>query len=212
MISIMTKISEMVDPITVKASSIQSQEAVLVAISGIDGSGKGTITRKVIDELKNRNLSAVSFNLDLWHYPAAVRFSKDNPGEHFYHHAFRWDELFNLLIEPLKRDRSIHLEVDLLNFLEDAYYKAHFSYKDVDVILLEGIFLLKSDLRHHYDLSFWIECSFETALERAIFRNQEGLSEQELIADYETIYFSAQRVHFAKDNPQSFVDAIFMNE
>lgn len=67
-------------------------------------------------------------------------------------------------------------------------------------------------MRHYYDLSFWIECSFETALKRAILRNQEGLSEQELIADYETIYFPAERVHLAKDNPQAFVDGIFLNE
>ncbi len=194
-----------------KATSSQPQGAVLVAISGIDGSGKGTITKKVVDELNTRNLHTVALNLDLWHYPTAIRFGQHNPGEHFYQHAFRWDELFDLLITPLKNHRSIDLEVDLLNFIEDAYYKERLSYKNVDLILLEGIFILKSDLRHHYDLSFWIECPFETALKRAILRNQEGLPEKQLIADYETIYFPAQRVHFAKDNPQAFVDGIFLN-
>lgn len=212
MIPRMTKISEIVDAIITKFNSISSQDCVLVAISGIDGSGKSTIARKVVDELNSRNLNTVLFTIDLWHYPQEVRFSKENPGEHFYQHSFRLDELFNSVLEPLKQNRSIDVEVNLLDYLKDSYYKHRFNYQNVDVIILEGIFILQQDLRHYYDLSFWIECSFESALKRAILRNQEGLSKKELITDYETIYFPAERFHFAKDNPQAFVDGIFLND
>jgi uridine kinase len=212
MIPRMTKISEIVDSIIAKSKSSSSPACNLVAISGIDGSGKSTIATQLVDTLNSTNLNTVLFTIDLWHYPQDVRFSQENPGDHFYQNAFRFDTLFNSVIEPLKQTRSIDVEVDLLDFLKDSYYKHRFNYKNVDVILLEGIFILKQDLRHHYDLSFWIECSFETALKRAILRNQEGLYEQELIADYETIYFPAERVHLTKDNPQAFVDGILLND
>ena len=35
--------------------------------------------------------------------------------------------------------------------------------RDIGVIVLEGIYLLKRAFVRHYDLSIWIECSFETA-------------------------------------------------
>lgn len=39
-------------------------------------------------------------------------------------------------------------------------------------------------LRANYDLAFWIECSFETALARALQRNQEKLSPQKDIETF----------------------------
>jgi len=41
--------------------------------------------------------------------------------------------------------------------------------------------------RHRYDLSVWIECSFETALKRAVARAQESLPPVDTIRAYETI-------------------------
>ena len=56
-----------------------------------------------------------------------------------------------------------------------AYKRHTYHFQDVDVILLEGIFLLKREFQQSYDLSVWIDCTFETALERALQRAQEGL-------------------------------------
>ena len=80
------------------------------------------------------------------------------------------------------------------------------------MIVLEGIFLLKTEYRRLYDLSVWIECSFETARERALARGQEGLSPAETVRAYETIYFPAQRIHFARDHPQAASDIVLLND
>jgi uridine kinase len=39
-------------------------------------------------------------------------------------------------------------------------------------------------------------------LERAIARAQEGLTPDDTIRAYRTIYFPAQEIHFARDNPK----------
>jgi hypothetical protein len=44
----------------------------------------------------------------------------------------------------------------------------------IDVPLLEGIYLLKRAFQRYYDVSIWIACSLETALQRALARGQEG--------------------------------------
>ena len=66
----------------------------------------------------------------------------------------------------------------------------------------------------HYEYlhSIWIECSFETALERAVSRAQEGLPPKETIRDYRTIYIPAQEIHFQRDNPKGVATFLVNND
>ena len=66
--------------------------------------------------------------------------------------------------------------------------------------------------RDHFDLKVWIDCSFATALRRAMARGQEGLLPHEAKRAFETIYFPAQRIHLARDNPSKAADIVFTNE
>ena len=84
--------------------------------------------------------------------------------------------------------------------------------RDVDVLLIEGIFLLKRELRAHYDLALWVECSFERSLERAVARAQEGLAPEATIAAYRTVYFPAQERRFAIDRPREAADLVIAND
>lgn len=201
-------IDEVIEVITSRQRELSQTASLLVAISGIDASGKSTIARQVVESLKSQGLNAVLIGLDTWHHPPEKRFNEKAPAQHFYDHAFRFDELFALLINPLRRDRSAHITVELTRLPENDLYLHSYDLHEVDVIILEGIFLFKKDLRNNYDLAFWIECSFETALRRALLRNQEGLSEEGIIRDYRTIYFPAQRIHLMRDEPQSNADGI----
>ena len=66
----------------------------LAAISGIDGSGKGYVTGRIVDVLQAKGLSAVAINVDGWLNLPEKRFDAANPAEHFYLHAIRFEELF----------------------------------------------------------------------------------------------------------------------
>ena len=80
--------------------------AVLVAVSGIDGSGKGYVTGKIVETLRAKGLRVAEINIDGWLNLPHVRFSKENPAEHFYRHAIRFDALFAQLVVPLRQRRS----------------------------------------------------------------------------------------------------------
>jgi uridine kinase len=208
----MTTLPDVVASIIDRRASLPATEALLVALSGIDGSGKGYIAAELVGELRQHGLRVVSLNLDPWHHPPEIRFSKTQPGEHFYEHAFRFEELFRLLVRPLKQQRSLRVTVELTRLPENDRFEHTYTFQDVDVIILEGIFLLKRALRPEYDLAFWIECSFETALQRALQRNQEGLPPQEILRDYHTIYFPAQKIHLARDDPKRSATALVVND
>ncbi|MEO1352307.1 MAG: uridine kinase [Cyanobacteria bacterium J06635_15] len=204
-------LTQAVERVTHQRAVSPITKALLVAISGIDGSGKGYITSKMAQLLTSRNLNTATINIDGWLNLPAKRFSNTQPAAHFYQNAVRFEALFAQLVLPLRDRRSIYLEANYAEETALEYRQHSYQFEAIDVILLEGIYLLKRQFQATYDLSFWIECSFETALERAISRSQEGLSPAETVAAYQTLYFPAQRIHFERDQPQQAATAIIHN-
>ena len=191
---------------------VAAGRSMLVAVSGIDGSGKGYVTERAVAGLRARGINAVGINIDGFLSLPSVRFDAYRPAEGFYRQAIRFEELFERLVLPLVRDRSVRVTVDFAAETAVAYRPHTYDFRDVDVVPLEGIYLLRRDLRAHYDLAIWLECSFETALVRALRRGQEGLPPDETIRAYRTIYFPAQLIHLALDAPCEAADAVIDND
>jgi uridine kinase len=205
-------IQPIVDRVLLERIGRAGPSSLLVAVSGIDASGKGYCTRLIVEELIARGIRAVGIGLDPWYHLPEVRFGVESPGQHFYRHGFRFDELFDQLILPLKRSRSIQLDARHVYEHSTDYETYRYDFANVDVIVLEGIFLLQAAFLGHFDLTVWVECSYETALERAIVRGQEGLPPDETTRAFETIYFPAERHHLAVDNPKAAADLILIND
>ena len=188
-----------------------AERALLVGISGIDASGKGFVTAKLWERLRNCGWNIAAISADDWLNLPEVCINRDNYAEHFYEHAIRFDEMFEQLILPLREKRGISLTADCADAKATSYRKQCYEFRKIDIVLMEGIFLFKRAYRHHFDLTIWIDCSFECALERAIERGQEGLPPADTIKAFKTIYFPAQLIHLARDNPREAADIIFPN-
>src|SRR5450631_1899047 len=182
--------------------AVQRGRSVLVAITGIDGAGKGYLTAQLDKTLQANDVRTAAINIDGWLNLPDRRFDLSNPAEHFYLQAIRFDEMFTQLVLPLRDRRSIRCEVAYAEETAVAYRRRVYQFDDIDVILLEGIFLLKQAFQSYYDPSCWIDCSFNTALERAVVRGQEGLPPEDTTRAYRTIYFPAQEIHFQRDYPR----------
>lgn len=193
-------------------SRIPENRCALIAVTGIDASGKGYVAARIAGRLRARGTRVALINIDGWLNLPHIRFNEANPAEHFYENAIRFEEMFNRLIFPLRDRHSLCIEMDFAEETATAYRRQAYQFENIDVILLEGIYLLKRAFQRHYDLSFWIDCSFETALERALARGQEGLPPQETVKAYRTIYFPAQEIHCLRDHPRAAANAIINND
>ncbi len=194
------------------AAPLRGSRALLVGISGIDGSGKGWMARRVAAALASEGHRVALLGVDLWLNLPSVRFSAERPGEHFYLHGLRLERLLAQAVLPLRDSRRLDLTFAAVEESATAYRPERWRFDDVDVLLLEGIFLFKRGLRPHYDLAVWLDCSFETALARAVAREQEGLPADDTVRAYERIYFPAQRVHFERDDPRDSADLVLPND
>jgi uridine kinase len=189
-----------------------SARSLLVGVSGIDGAGKGFLAAALSRELERFRLRVALVNVDGWLNLPAVRFSQRDPAEHFYRHALRLERMFADLVLPLRERRTHRLLAPHAEETATVYRNRLYDFRDIDVVLVEGIFIYKRAHRSCFDVAVWVDCSFETALERALARSQEGLPAAETIAAYETIYFPAQRLHCRRDEPRRLADAIIVND
>ena len=189
-----------------------AERSLLVGISGIDAGGKGFITAKLAAELQTQGFKVAKINVDGWLNLPDIRFCQNNPADNFYQNGLRLGEMFEKLILPLQKNRSIYLLADFAEETASEFRKHEYFYENIDLILLEGIFLFKKSFIDIFDLKIWIDCSFETALKRAILRSQENLWPEKTIKAYQTIYFPSQQIHFTQDDPQSLADLIYNND
>ena len=208
----MSRIEDVVRKILERRANIPESRSLVVGVSGIDGCGKGYLATQLRAHLALLGVIPAILNVDGWLNLPQKRFVQSAPAVNFYENAIRFEQFFTQLVLPLRERRSIHVVADVVEETASEYRKHAYDYDDVSVVLVEGIFLLKPQYRKYFDLAIWIDCSFPTALARAIDRGQEGLSPANTIAAYDTIYFPAQRIHLAQDKPRENADLIFEND
>lgn len=190
----------------------RSAHAFTVALSGIDASGKGTISELLCKVLTEKGYAVAMINTDPWQNPISVRLRREQAAENLYENIFRWDDFFEQLVFPLKKNKSIYLQTKGIRTDADIYYPLVYDYRQVDILLIEGVFLLKQKYLSFYDFTIWINCSFETGLQRAIGRNAENLPLVRLLNDYRTFYYPAQQFHFKNDDPEGTADLVIDNK
>lgn len=208
----MSGLDEVVRKILERRANVPETRSLLVGVSGIDGCGKGYLARQLQAHLALHGVIPAILNVDGWLNLPEKRFDHNAPATNFYENAIRLEQFFSQLVLPLRDRRSIHLVADFVEETASQYRQHSYDYEDVPVVLVEGIFLFKPQYRKYFDLAIWIDCSFPTALARAIDRAQEGLSPANTIAVYDTVYFPAQKIHLTQDRPKENADLIFEND
>lgn len=137
---------------------------------------------------------------------------RSRPAGTFYRCALRLDELFDEVVRPFRSARSVI--VDFLRGEETSHHlgQDRLVFDDIDVLVVEGIFLFQMRHRDLFDLRIWVDSTFETALWRAVNRRQEKLDPEGTIAAYETVFFPAQRLHLSADRPRAAAHVIVVND
>ncbi|MGL4423978.1 MAG: uridine kinase family protein [Gemmataceae bacterium] len=208
----MDLISPVIEAILAQRPRHPAEMAFLVGLSGIDGCGKGYMAHHLGVALNALGWKPATINVDGWLNLPPVRFDPARPGPHFYENALRLDDLFTQLVLPLRANRSLCVEMEWVDETATASRPYTYDFADVDVIVLEGAYLFKRATRKYFDLAVWVDCSWETALERAVARSQEGLSPEETVQAYRTTFFPAEEIHFVQDDPRGLADLIVPND
>ena len=181
--------------------------ALLVGVSGVDVDANAETGAAFARALEDVGLRVARIRDTGWRNLPRDRFNTNWPARHYYDNALRLDEMFDEVIVPLMFERCVHVACDHADETSREFRSERYDFDDIDVVLVESIFLFKRARRSLFDLALWVDTTFDQALDRAVHRCSEP--PERTVRAYETIYFPAQRIHLKRDQPQRRADVVY---
>lgn len=187
-----------------------SSKAKIVAISGIEGGGKRALTEKIAAALQLEGISVAIVHSDDWEASDSIRFNVMNSPEEYYLNAYRLDEMVEQLVLPLKLFGSVKTSVTL----EDVMTPRTIDYnlEDIDIILIEGVYLLQESYLDLYNYTIWVESDFDAAFTRLDSQVDIEQSQEALVNLFEGLIKPAAQYHIYTDDPQGHATSVYIEQ
>src|SRR5262249_15123210 len=123
-------VTGMVADIRRRRAAPGAPRTLLVAVSGINAAGKGVVAHRVANTLRPDGVRVAVVTPEPWQSPLEKIRSADNPAEHYYRSAVQFDDLFRLLIDPLRETGTVRLSTHIERKPED-WIEYHFDLERV---------------------------------------------------------------------------------
>lgn len=194
---------------------IQKNSPILVAIDGVDASGKTTLANELAKYLKHSSRNLIRVSIDDFHNSEEVRYAKGkNSPEGYYFDSFNYEAVIGVLLDPLSSD-SLEYQTAVFDYRNNSKVDLPTQKATNDsILLMDGIFLLRPELIDYWDLKVLLDVNFKFTLQRAIERqadNDHIGSEQKIVEKYNQRYIPGQRLYLQSVNPKNKADIVIDN-
>ncbi|CAJ62317.1 MULTISPECIES: uridine kinase [Frankia] len=186
-----------------------------VAIDGPDAAGKTTLADELADAVTRRGRPVVRAGVDGFHQPTHVRRRRGSmSAEGYFLDAFDYPALRRLLLDPLgptgdRRYRDACFDHRGDTPLDRPVQRA----ADDAVLVVDGVFLLRAQLRDCWDLGLFLQISPAESLRRALRRDVTLFgSDAAVRTRYAARYLPAQELYHAQAAPRDHADVLIDNE
>jgi len=196
---------ELIEQVATVIAEIEIGHPVRVAIDGADAAGKTTFADELIVPIKRCGRPVIRVTLDRFHNPRAIRYFRGRHSpEGYYRDSFNYDALIGNVLEPLGPGGSRQYRPAAFDYKTDEpVISPQFRAADDAVLLVDGIFLQRSELREYFDFTIFLDVRFEISTERMAARDG--------IAADNRRYVEGQRIYFSECRPQSLARIVIDN-
>ena len=200
------KPSELLSRIIDDIEKRKGNDVFMITIDGVDAAGKTIFAAKLSEELRKRNHTVIEASMDGFHNPRAIRYrmGRDSP-EGYYKDSFNINAVKTLLIEPLMdghlyRTHAFDYKIDQATPFEGALAEPG------SILLFEGVFSLRPELRDFWDYKIYMKISPEESLRRGVERDPG--EKEEIKRRYNVRYMPGQELYKAEAKPLEAADII----
>lgn len=150
---------------------------VLLAVDGVDGSGKTTFADALADVFAEDGSAVFRASIDGFHRPRAERYARGaGSAEGFYRDSYDYSTFRRVLVDPFRdgaqTGAATGFQLETFDVVRDAPIEAAWVTAPRDAVLIvDGIFLLRPELRGLWNWSLWLEVSPEVAYARMALRD-----------------------------------------
>ena len=194
---------------------IQKPHPLRVGIDGIDCAGKSTLADELDVLLRGKGHDTIRASIDGFHNPRAIRYHEGRSSpQGYFQDSFDLGAVLTCLLLPLGPGGSMNYQVAVYDFRSDRTMDTPVqTAKPASILLFDGIFLHRPELMQYFDITIFVETSYDTALKRAIKRDTALLgNEQAVVELYHQRYIPAQRLYLAQFNPLQKANIVFLND
>ncbi len=187
----------------------------IIAVDGIDASGKTTFANEFSKYLHAKGRDVIRISIDDFHNPKEIRYAKgrDSPKGYFLD-SFNYTAFLENTILPLKSGKLRYKE-RYFSYITNSRIKGAYKKAQKDsIIIVDGIFLLRDELIKYWDFKIFLDINIETSLQRAIKRDTERDylgSRKAIIRMYKNRYIPAQKYYLKIATPKTRADLVIDN-
>ncbi|MGF6534284.1 FMN phosphatase YigB (HAD superfamily)/uridine kinase [Paraburkholderia sp. GAS206C] len=188
-------------------------EPLFVFITGMDCSGKSHFANLLASYIEEEGFRVQLVHVDDFHNPRHIRYDKTmEPPVAYYERSFDHKKLINELLIPIRQSSKIDITLRLLNVDTDKMEVVRqFFVEPRSIVIVEGVFLLKSEFFQFRDFTIYVDASLETVLKRANVRDHARFDE-EVEHHYLSKFIPAQIAYEALFKPVEIANIIINNE
>jgi len=188
---------------------IEEKDIIIVGIDGLGGAGKSTISIELSELLSRNQVHNLLFHIDDFIHPKAIRYNENYAEwECYYNIQWRYDYFIQEVIEPIKSKRENSIDIELYDKDHDSYFITKEYLKDKSVVIVEGIFLQREELKNTFDFMIYVDVPEKIRLDRVLSRDHYIGDEEQIISKYENRYFPAERRYVEKCQPNIQADYV----
>jgi uridine kinase len=192
-------------------SRTPAPDVIRVAIDGVDGAGKTHFADELEDVLKALGRSVIRASVDGFHNPRAVRYRKGRTSpEGFFHDSYDYEQLKAALLDPLSPGGSGHYRVAVFDHRSDSpVHSPTQTAASGDILLFDGIFLHRPELRGYWDYSIFLDVRFAVSIPRGAQRDD---SSPDPVAASNERYVRGQELYLRSSEPKRFATVTINND
>ncbi len=181
----------------------------IIGIDGLGGAGKTTIASLLKLYLDNKSINSFILHIDDFIYPRNIRYNEAKEEWYCYYNLqWRYDYLIKEILMPIKKGIEIDKRIELYDKEKDKYLLEQIKIPMGSILLLEGIFLQRKELREYIDYYIYLDVPKEIRLKHVIERDKYIGSVEEIKKKYERRYFPAEDIYVKKYCPAENADIV----
>jgi len=206
---------ELIAALAARIAAVRCTHPIRVAFDGVDASGKTTLANELVQPLRALGRSVIRTSVDRFHHPRAIRMRRgESSPEGYYRDAFDYPALRRVLLEPLGPGGSRRYRVATHDHRTDEAVEDPLDHAADDAVLLfDGVFLLRPELRNHWDFAIFVRAAFDVTVARAEQRDQELFgSAARVRRRYAERYVPGQRLYLSEVRPERLASVVIDND
>jgi len=177
----------------------------IVAVDGLDGAGKTVFADALAEQLGVGHRAVFRASIDDFHQSRARRYARgSDSAEGFYRDSYDYPTFKRMLTEPFRTGWIGSFNLRAFDLKRDVPFQPVWSSGPQDAILIvDGIFLNRPELRGIWNYSIWLEVDRKIAAQRVLARDGASGNAKR--------YTDGQKLYLKEAKPREAATAIFDN-